>query len=163
MRRFPLPVLLAAGLALAPHAVRAHGIQTDIQLDGGGSQLHASLPAETVRLHSAFSSGEPARNATVRLIASADAAPVVLGRTDAEGRLAFALPASAGRDAEIQIDAGSGHRDWIDLSEIRQGRLQAASPSPAAALRGTLLSLAPLAGLGLLGGLLVAGLQRPRS
>jgi len=162
MSRFRLPVLLAAGFALAPVAVQAHAIQTDIELLGGPAHSHASIPGDSgrIQLHSAFSTGEPARDASVRLIASATAEPVLLGRTDSQGRLAFSLPKGTRRDAEIQIDAGSGHRDWIDLAEIRQGRLQAAGP--ASSLRGSLQSLAPLAVLGLLGGLLAAGSQRSR-
>ena len=160
MRRSTFALLFgAAGLALAPLAAGAHSIQTDLHLLGGahGAQLQASLPISSGRmeLQSAFSNGQPARDAAVRLIPAQGGTPIELGRTDAQGRLAFALPERTGRDAEIQVDAGPGHRDWIELSELGAGRRQASLP-----LRGVLLSLTPVAALGLLGGL--ARLQRPR-
>lgn len=160
MRRSTFALLFgAAGLALAPLAAGAHSIQTDLHLLGGahGAQLQASLPISSGRmeLQSAFSNGQPARDAAVRLIPAQGGTPIELGRTDAQGRLAFALPERTGRDAEIQVDAGPGHRDWIELSELGAGRRQASLP-----LRGVLLSLAPVAALGLLGGL--ARLHRPR-
>jgi nickel transport protein len=166
MRRSRLPVLLAAAaLCLGPIAVRAHGIQTEIHGHDHQSTLQASSadgPAGgPLQLHSTFSNGEPVRGATVRLIAADSTSPVVIGRTDAEGRLAFVLPARSGRDAEIEVDGGAGHRDWIQLSELSSGRLQA-STGPATTLRGSLLSLAPMLGLGLLGGLVIAGLRRQR-
>lgn len=166
MPRLATPALLAAGaLLLIPTGARAHSIETDLHLSGGASHSHphgeAAAPGASARilLHSAFSSGEPARDATVRLI-SAGSEPRLLGRTDASGRLAFALPSATAADAEIQIDAGAGHRDWISLSELRDGRLQAGSPG--STLRGTLLCAAPFAALGLLGGLVAAGLRRRR-
>lgn len=160
MRRSTFALLFgAAGLALAPFAAGAHSIETDLHLLGGGhgAHTHASLPisAGRMELQSAFSNGEPARDAAVRLIVAQGATPIELGRTDAQGRLAFALPERTGRDAEIQVDAGPGHRDWIELSELGAGRRQASLP-----LRAVLLSLAPVAALGLLAGL--ARLHRPR-
>jgi len=56
------------------------------------------------------------------------------------------------------VDAGPGHRDWIELSELTGGRLQATAQP--LAWRTGLLALAPVAALGLLGGL--ALLYRPR-
>ena len=162
MRRPHLSVLLgAATLALAPGLARAHAIQTDLTVVGAShSHLQASLPAAGSRLELAshFSTGLPARDASVRLIPVAGGTPIDLGRTDADGRLAFALPKGTGRDTEIQVDAGAGHRDWIELSELGRPARQASVPW--AALRGNLLTLAPLAALGLLGGL--ARLNRPR-
>jgi nickel transport protein len=160
MRRFPLLVLLgAAGLALTPLAGRAHGIETEVHVHGsaGTAQLQASL-AGTLDLQSVFSNGEPARDAAVRLMPAGGGTPIELGRTDAQGRLAFALPARTGKGAEIQVDAGPGHRDWIELSELTGGRLQATGQP--LAWRTGLLTLAPVAALGLLGGL--ALLYRPR-
>ena len=160
MRRTPLLVLLgAAGLAFIPMAGRAHGIETQVHVHGsaGTAQLQASL-AGPLDLQSVFSNGEPARDAAVRLMPAGGGTPIELGRTDAQGRLAFALPARTGKDAEIQVDAGPGHRDWIQLSELTGGRLQAKGHAPV--LRNGLLALVPLAGLGLLAGL--ARLYRPR-
>jgi len=162
MRRPLLPVLLgAATLVLAPGLARAHAIQTDLTVVGAShSHLQASIPAagSKLELASHFSTGLPARDASVRLIPAQGGTAIDLGRTDADGRLAFALPAGIGRDAEIQVDAGAGHRDWIELSELgRPSRQDAVSW---ATLHGNLLTLAPIAGLGLLGGL--ARLNRPR-
>ncbi|MFM7267116.1 MAG: hypothetical protein ACKOZT_00820 [Cyanobium sp.] len=166
MRRSRLPALLAAAaLSLGPIAVRAHGIQTEIHGHDHQSALQASNvagpAAGRLQLHSTFSNGEPVRGATVRLLAANSNSPVVIGHTDAEGRLAFVLPARSGRDAEIEVDGGAGHRDWIQLSELTPGRIQA-STGRAATLRGSLVSLAPMLGLGLLGGLVIAGLRRQR-
>jgi nickel transport protein len=92
------------------------------------------------------------------LLASTGREPVELGRTDAQGRLTFVLPANAGPDAEIQVDAGAGHRDWIALSEINGSAPQALHrPS---LVRTTLLAAAPLTALGLLGGLVAVVSQR---
>jgi len=166
MRRSRLSALLAASaLCLGPIAVQAHGIQTEIHGHDHQSGLQTSGVAGAeggrLQLHSTFSNGEPVSGATVRLMAANSTSPVVIGHTDGEGRLTFVLPARSGRDAEIEVDGGAGHRDWIQLSELSSGRLQA-STGPAATLRGSLLSLAPLAGLGLLGGLVIAGLRRQR-
>jgi len=162
MRRPLLPVLLgAATLVLAPGLVRAHAIESDLSVMGAPhSHLQAGLttPGSKLELASHFSTGMPARDASVRLIPAQGGTPIELGRTNADGRLAFALPAGIGRDAEIQVDAGAGHRDWIELSELGRPARQAALPW--AGLRGNLLTLAPLAALGLLGGL--ARLNRPR-
>ena len=162
MRRLHLPVLLGvAPLVLAPGLVRAHAIQTDLTVVGAShSHLQASLPAagSKLELASHFSTGLPASDAAVRLIPAQGGTPIDLGRTNADGRLAFALPAGTGRDAEIQVDAGAGHRDWIELSELGRPARQAALPW--GALHGNLLTLAPIAALGLLGGL--ARLNRPR-
>ncbi len=171
MRRPLLPVLFgatvgasvaAAAWAIAPMAARAHAIQTDLQLLGPGSanHQHVGVPSAGSRLQLAshFSTGLPARDAAVRLIPNQGGTPIELGRTDAEGRLAFALPARTGADAEIQVDAGAGHRDWIELTELGRSARQAALPW--ASLRGNLFSLAPVVVLGVLGGL--ARLHRPR-
>ncbi|MFZ9752624.1 MAG: hypothetical protein ACO3B3_03585 [Cyanobium sp.] len=161
MRRSPLPLLFVAALALGPQAARAHAIETDLLAPAGAADhTHPHTTTGTYQLHSAFSSGEPARNATVRLLASTGREPIELGRTDAQGRLAFVLPANAGPDAEIQVDAGAGHRDWIALSELSGSTPQALHrPS---LVRSTLLAAAPLTALGLLGGLVAVVSQRRR-
>jgi nickel transport protein len=167
MRRSPLPVLLGtAALVFAPALVRAHAIQTDINLlDGSGvphSHGKAAAAGSRLQLASAFSTGEPARDAAVRLLPGPGGRPVELGRTDTNGRLAFVLPAQAGGNGEIQVDAGAGHRDWIELSEIGNAGHQTSQQGPRnwAGLGASLLSMAPITALGLLGGL--ARLRRPR-
>jgi len=162
MRRPLLPVLLgAATLVLAPTLARAHAIQSDLTVVGAShSHPHPKTQSTGTRLELAshFSTGLPAGDASVLLIPAQGGTPIELGRTNADGRLAFALPAGTGRDAEIQVDAGAGHRDWIELSELGSPARQASLPW--ASVHGNLLSLAPIAALGLLAGL--ARLKRPR-
>lgn len=177
MRRPLLPVLLGtaallAGPALLPQAARAHAIETELSELGGGSAVPHSHPhpeagATRLQLSSAFSTGQPASHAVVRLVPTPGASPVELGRTDAEGRLAFALPARTSPEAEIQVDAGAGHRDWIGLNEVSHTQAAAGhgggpllSQPRWRAVSGNLLSLAPIAALGLVGGLVLR--RRPR-
>ncbi len=108
--RFPL---LAGGVVLAclaAPAARAHGIETT--LDRVGDRLSSSSPYQ---LESRFSSGLPAREASVRMVSPDGTASVDLGLTNAQGRLTFSLPARARADWEVQVDAGPGHRDYIEL------------------------------------------------
>ena len=171
MRRPLLPVLLGTAALLAaplltPSAARAHAIESELSDLGRQaiphSHSHADGGVTRLQLSSAFSTGQPASHAAVRLVPSPGASPVELGHTDAQGRLAFALPARTSPEAEIQVDAGAGHRDWIGLNELTHTHA-ASTPSgavrlsqhPWKALTGTLLSLAPIAGLGLLGGLVL--------
>jgi nickel transport protein len=80
-------------------------------------RLPAKTPqADTLQLQSRFSSGEPAQSATVRLVPPQGEA-IVLGQTNAEGQLRFQLPRQAGSDWELQVDAGPGHRDYLELNE----------------------------------------------
>lgn len=153
MSRFPLlPGLLAAGaLLLAPGGARAHGIQSSLERFGG---LNAQL-------ESSFSSGDPARDAEVRLVPPGGAAPIALGQTDSQGRLSFRLPPQATADWEIQVDAGPGHRDYLEVPSAGPGKFPAVSTSEGPA-RGPLshtLALSALGISGLLGGLLM---RRPR-
>ena len=153
MSRFPLlPGLLAAGaLLLAPGGARAHGIQSSLERFGG---LNAQL-------ESSFSSGDPARDAEVRLVPPGGGAPIALGQTDSQGRLSFRLPPQATADWEIQVDAGPGHRDYLEVPSAGPGKLPTVSTSEGAA-RGPLshtLALSALGISGLLGGLLM---RRPR-
>ena len=161
MRRSLVPLLLgAAAVMVAARSASAHAIQTDLTLIGPAGQLQASLPSSGGRLElsSHYSTGRPASDAAVRLIPALGGTPIELGRTDSQGRLAIALPAGTRADAEIQVDAGAGHRDWIEISELGRPNRQAAQPF--AGLHGMVLGMAPLAALGLLGGL--ARLNRPR-
>jgi len=95
-------------------AARAHGIETSI------NRLEA-LTAELV-LQSQFSTGEPTQDALVRLI-SPDGSSQELGRTDASGRLSFALPQGSQGSFELQVDGGPGHRDYLEMP-VQGGQVQ---------------------------------------
>jgi nickel transport protein len=45
-----------------------------------------------------------------------------MGRTDAQGRLRFELPGELSDGWELQVDAGPGHRDYLELPEDGGGR-----------------------------------------
>jgi nickel transport protein len=146
-----LVTVLLSGPWLLPQASHAHGIESSLQRFGG---LQASVESH-------FSSGLPARDARVRLLPPDGGAAIELGRTDASGRLGFALPARADGSWEVQVDAGSGHRDWIELGEGKANTGQ--GPQAVALPTGRLhpaLGWSSLAGLGLFSGL--AMLERRR-
>ncbi len=108
-RRWPLLAGSFALALLAAPSARAHGIESTLERVGD------RLSRTPYQLESHFSSGLPAREASVRLVSPDGTASVNLGQTDAEGRLTFALPARARADWEVQVDAGPGHRDYIEL------------------------------------------------
>lgn len=152
-RRWPL---LAGGFALAliaAPAARAHGIQSTLERVGG---LLSSSPYQ---LESRFSSGLPAREANVRMVSPDGTAAVDLGHTNADGQLTFTLPAQARADWEVQVDAGPGHRDYIELPVAAPAGIHSQLPRPSQPLARTLRSLGAVALLGTLAGLL---LHRPR-
>lgn len=154
MTRFPLlPVFIAAGtLLLAPGAARAHGIESSLERFGGLS----------AQLESSFSSGQPASDAEVRLVPPGGGDPIALGHTDSQGRLSFRLPSQATPDWEIQVDAGPGHRDYLEVPDVTAGK-QAAVSTSKGPLHGKLsnaLALSALGLSGLMGGLLM---RRPRA
>ena len=146
--------LAACVLGVGALPAHAHGIQSTLeQLNalrgplGRGGSSRAQLQLET-----RFSSGLPAQDAAVRLVPPGGGTAIELGHTDASGQLSFALPARAGADWELLVDAGSGHRDYLELpgadrrhahlpSMLRLDHLLAAQ------------ALAPLALVGLIGGL----------
>lgn len=147
-----LVAVLLSGPWLLPQAGRAHGIESSLQRFGG---LRASVESH-------FSSGLPARDAMVRLLPPDGGSAIELGRTDASGRLGFALPAGADDRWEVQVDAGSGHRDWIELGEdSRRAGPQASRPRNGVRLHPD-LALSSLAGLTLFGGLAVFEQRRRR-
>jgi nickel transport protein len=118
--------------ALSASPGRSHGIQSNLEKV---SPLSEQVRREFL-LQSEFSTGEPAGDATVRLL-RADGETIELGRTDGEGRLRFEVPRDAATDWELQVDAGPGHRDYLELSEA--GGSQAAeplAPSPATSAAG---------------------------
>ncbi len=104
------PVLIWASTPPA----RGHGIETSI------NRLEA-LNAQLV-LQSQFSTGEPTQDALVRLIGP-DGSSQELGRTDASGRLSFALPPGSQGSFELQVDGGPGHRDYLEMP-VQGGQVQ---------------------------------------
>lgn len=130
VHRSPWPALLAAaGLSLSPLAARAHGIESSLQRLGSlTAGMDFSRPAAggaaasgRLELQSRFSSGVPATEAAVRVVPPDGGQPIEVGRTDAEGRLTFSLPAQARADWEVQVDAGPGHRDYLELPGAGNG------------------------------------------
>jgi nickel transport protein len=143
---------LAIGLLLfSPGLARAHGIQSTV------THVHGS--PDRLLLSSAFSSGVPTSNASVRLVAPAGGPTLDLGRTDRQGQLAFALPRGANGDWELQVDGGPGHRDYLAMPVQRgQAQLDQISEHDHASLESGWL-----AGIGGLGAAaMLLGLQRIR-
>jgi nickel transport protein len=143
MRPLRLPAMTGVACALVtggftaitqPAPVRAHAIESSLErLSALNAEGMASLasPASTLQLESRFSTGEPANGATVRLVQlSGEGETVELGKTDSRGQLRFQLPQQAGSDWEVQVDAGPGHRDYLELNDTLAGPL-AAEPLPA--------------------------------
>jgi nickel transport protein len=111
--------LLAGGILLAGDGAHAHGIESSLErlrpLTDEKAFERPRSPGSSLQLESRFSTGVPAIDAAVRLVPPDGGTPIDVGRTDAEGRLTFALPRSARPDWEVQVDAGPGHRDYLEL------------------------------------------------
>ena len=105
---------LALTILLSPAAAQAHGIESSL------TRLQSL--SDRVMLQSHFSNGEPTSDAAVLLVAP-DGQAVVLGRTNAEGQLSFALPKQANGNWELQVDGGPGHRDYLEMP-VQQGQAQ---------------------------------------
>ncbi|MCP9915011.1 hypothetical protein KBZ13_00770 [Cyanobium sp. ATX 6F1] len=141
-------------------AARAHAIESSLE------RLQSVRDGLTLQSH--FSSGEPTANALVRLVPPDGAEAVEVGRTDASGRLSFALPKGSNGTWEVQVDGGPGHRDYLELP-VRKGQAQldrlSQQPNPAGGPFGLspLHGLLMLGGLGSLGGVLIAHRQGRRS
>ena len=142
-----------AGFVLAPVQVRAHGIESSLE--------RLTSLSDSLRLESQFSSGQPASDAAVRIVPPDGGTPIELGRTDATGRIVFTLPPQASRQWEVQVDAGPGHRDYLELPEP-----SATSPQPARVSRShpypQVEGWAFLPPLGVLAVAGLAGMLRPR-
>ncbi len=94
----------------------SHGIQSNLEtISPLGEQVRREF-----LLQSEFSSGEPADDAVVRLWRG-DGETIEMGRTDAQGKLRFELPAELSEEWEVQVDAGPGHRDYLGLAELSDG------------------------------------------
>lgn len=115
--RFPvlraalLPVLLLMGALLAPADARAHRVNIFAWPDG-----------DRIVVECGFSRSSPVRGGLVTVHDAADGRELLQGRTDDQGRFAFAVPDAVrqGHGLRIAIDAGEGHaNDWImEASEI---------------------------------------------
>lgn len=149
--------LLLGGCTLAflgTPVVHAHGIESTLE------RLGRSTLRSPYQLESRFSTGLPARDAAVRMVSPTGDTSVELGHTNGDGQLTFTLPSQARADWEVQVDAGPGHRDYVELPGTVPGALHSqAAPSPFLFLPRTASSLGALALLGAMAGLL---LHRPR-
>jgi nickel transport protein len=114
-----VPTSFALIALLQAEPARSHAIESTLERL---SALNASLrdagstaePAAQLLLQSRFGNGEPAADASVRLIRPGGVA-LEIGRTDSAGSLRFNLPREAGDAWEVQVDAGPGHRDYLEL------------------------------------------------
>lgn len=141
----PCASLLALGFAASlgePPPARAHAIESTL--------VRLQTLHDTLQLDTHFSSGVPVDGAQVRLVSPDGQRSVAVGRTDRLGALRFQLPSSAGRDWEVQVDGGAGHRDYLELPSAGSGGPQAlndGAPKPrTAALPLTLMLLGMVSG-----------------
>ncbi|MEB3199481.1 MAG: hypothetical protein VKK62_02990 [Synechococcaceae cyanobacterium] len=149
MTRHALTALLLA-LPLAAAPARAHGIESNLE------HVHpAGSSGLDLQLSSHFSTGLPASEASVKLVSPDGDGAIALGRTDAEGRLRFRLPSTPRPGWELMVDAGPGHRDYLELPG-------ATTAPTATALPGRVLRQVrqdtPWSGLALLGLSLAGGI-----
>ncbi|MBD2550502.1 hypothetical protein H6G65_13085 [Microcystis elabens FACHB-917] len=117
-RRLLVLAIVGGAAALGPPAARAHGIQSTLD-------YFPSATGGEMKLESHFSSGDPARDATVRLLPPDGGEAIAIGRTGPDGRLVFTLPPQLQNGWEIQVDAGPGHRDYLSPDDAKR------SPAPA--------------------------------
>lgn len=164
MPRVLLPALIGlTTLLVTAGPSRAHGIESSLEAlsrlnqaslgaaDGAGAATGrgaSAASAPQLRLASHFSSGLPAADAQVSLVPPGGGEGISVGRTDAAGQLTFALPGGIAPDWEVRVDAGPGHRDYLELPEAKAPARHAAALLP----RIQPLAWVPLLGLGLLGG-----------
>ncbi|MEB3165147.1 MAG: hypothetical protein VKO65_00585 [Cyanobacteriota bacterium] len=147
--------LLAGGLFLASSpAVLAHGIESSLErlapLTDERAFRRNQPSGRDLQLESRFSTGVPASDALVRLVPPDGGDGITVGRTDDQGRLTFALPSAARPDWELQVDAGPGHRDYLELPSASAGPQASASRSlPLTRLPAGAAPLSALAVLGL--------------
>jgi nickel transport protein len=127
-----LPPVLRAGLTALPLGLvvlvsagpgHCHAIESSLERI---QALNSAFSQEELLLESRFGSGEPARQATVRLLPPGGQ-PVEIGRTDSAGQLRFSLPRGAAQDWEVQVDAGPGHRDYLELTEAGSTGMEGAA------------------------------------
>ncbi len=160
-----LLALLGGTALLAVPSAKAHGIQSTLEyLPSFGS----SAQAESMEVQSSFSTGVPASDAAVRLVPAGGGPAIELGHTGPDGRLSFTLPPTAQPGWEIQVDAGPGHRDYLEPTDAENlppgagSNAHAAQPSHQRMSMPGLLSGA-LTGIALMGGVGLAARLRRRS
>lgn len=127
---FPVAVLIASGLAvmLGPlQPARAHAIESSL--------VRLQSLSDTLELRSLFSGGMPVDGAEVRLVSADGQHRIAVGRTDRLGSLRFRLPDRTGRDWELQVDGGAGHRDYLELPSVAPATPSQALQGPAAQLQ----------------------------
>jgi len=152
--RMPLLIGGCTLAVLVTPMVHAHGIESSLE------RLGRSTLRSPYQLESRFSTGLPARDAAVRMVSPTGDTSIELGHTNGDGQLTFTLPSQARADWEVQVDAGPGHRDYVELPGAVPGVLHShTSPSPFPSLARSASSLGALALLGAMAGLL---LHRPR-
>lgn len=150
----------AALLLLLPlqawQPARAHGIQSTLEpLRQAAAVAGPPLSSGELQLSSQFSSGLPASDAAVKLVSPDGGSSIALGRTDASGRLNFNLPTGSHAGWEVMVDAGPGHRDYLELPSAAGRSHAEAKPLPS--LWHDLRAASPQTGLALLGLLAISG------
>jgi nickel transport protein len=152
-RRLALCGAVSATLLVAgwPERAQAHAIESSLD------RLQSLRDGLVLESH--FSTGEPVVGAKVRLVPPGGGQGVELGQMDASGRLAFNLPKQMDGTWEVQVDAGPGHSDFLNLpvskgkpqiDQVSEGPLFAPGTVP------ILRHLVLLGGLGSLGWTLAA-------
>ncbi len=156
-------VLIGAAAIGWSSAGHAHGIQSSLERLGS---LSASGGGSEIQLETSFSNGTPAHDASVSLIpVGGEGPPIAVGHTDAMGQLTFKLPPVASGNWEIQVDAGPGHRDYLEIPPGPEPGAGPVKPTAAREVHPAPLGRgpwAPLVGLGLLSGLLALGSLKGR-
>jgi nickel transport protein len=109
MRWLTSCAVLAVAIATPVHA---HQIESALTyLDGD------------LELKSNFSNGTPATGAVVRLLNPDGSAGDILGTTDASGQIRLDLSDVQDGRYDLQVDAGPGHRDYLDIP-VTSGRVK---------------------------------------
>ncbi|WP_255144296.1 hypothetical protein [Synechococcus sp. EJ6-Ellesmere] len=158
-----LPALgTLVGLMAAPGRVEAHAIESSLD--------RLESLREGLMLESHFSNGEPVKGAMVRLVPPNGGQPVEVGQMNAQGRLSFNMPHGADGDWELQVDAGPGHRDFLEVptqaGQAQLDRVSSADPELKSTLfsahqHSSLLLMGSITGLGaVVGGLAVQRRRR---
>ncbi|MCX5930262.1 MAG: hypothetical protein NTW83_00105 [Cyanobacteria bacterium] len=157
-----LPALGAVvAMVVAPGPVEAHAIESSLD--------RLESLRDGLMLESHFSNGEPVKGALVRLVPPHGGQPVEVGQMNAQGRLSFTMPKGADGNWELQVDAGPGHRDFLEVptqaGQAQLDRVSSSDQSPmprflSAHQRHSLLLIGGVTGLGALVGGLAVQLRR---